>query len=785
MIPPAPMQGRPWWASWLALAGICMAATIALSNLGAVREFSDRLNDGLFRIRNYNTGSSPVEVVVIDDASLAQDGRWPWPRGQLARLIRAISASGPKAIGLDILLSEPSSASEDALLASAIRNAGNVVLPAKLSTSPAGPLWIEPLPLFAQAAAGLGHVQANLDGDGVCRRLPDAEMSLNGTVLMMSKVLVATSNRTRTPPSENRPLQLLQPSERTIDYRGLDAGHDARPFQTISAAKILSGGQHSFSQRIVLIGFAGSGLEDELLTPLNYSSPAAGVLIQANMTDTLLRSRSIMSESFVVQLFLLLVICLLGSIVIQPQKIMRTALWILVATGGTYLSAYVAFVLWGTQFHLGLALIAELLVVPLGQLQHVLVLQTLIGGSLAHLKTRTQELPLHIAGLLKREGSAVGPAAHAPSSAEWKLNVIARTEEQILIVSAFQQTLLDAMRDGIAVFAADGTLMYKNPNWKRFLTLCHWKEKDCWSELRFALRSDVAEAMEPQDSAREKVSHPEETMGKEVLIVDQLWRISLVKLPDVALGRRALYMALCADLTPQMERDQARQQALQFITHELRTPLVSLQGFAELLQKFPRQAEAAGAADIIFQESERLVALTSMYLECLRLETTLPVVTPGLTDAETLMKGAVSVAQPLCAASNKRLTVAMPSRRIELYLDVPMVTGALLNLIANAVKYGAEGTEVRARVEVVEETMVLCICNEGNKIPQDELSRLFAPQYRMPGNTSDKTGWGIGLAFVKRVMDAHGGGVLVRSDEVETCFQLLIPLRELPKGEAV
>ena len=50
-----------------------------------------------------------------------------------------------------------------------------------------------------------------------------------------------------------------------------------------------------------------------------------------------------------------------------------------------------------------------------------------------------------------------------------------------------------------------------------------------------------------------------------------------------------------------MERDQARQQALQFITHELRTPLVSLLGFAELLQHFPEQAKAAGAANVIQQ----------------------------------------------------------------------------------------------------------------------------------------------------------------------------------------
>jgi signal transduction histidine kinase len=271
-------------------------------------------------------------------------------------------------------------------------------------------------------------------------------------------------------------------------------------------------------------------------------------------------------------------------------------------------------------------------------------------------------------------------------------------------------------------------------------------------------------------------------LDKEVLIADRLWRISLARLPFMGSADKALYMVLTADLTPQMERDQARQQALQFISHELRTPLVSLQGFAELLQFFPRQAEAAGAVNIIHRESERLVALTSMFLECLRLETTLPMITPALTDAGALMKRTSSLAQPLCAASHKNLTVTMPQSRVGLYIDIAMMTGALLNLIANAVKYGREETDVEARVECLEDSVIFSVLNQGTRIPEDELVRLFLPQYRMSENAIGRTGWGIGLAFVKRVMDAHDGKVLVKSTAAETCFQLVLPAH--PSAEA-
>jgi CHASE2 domain-containing sensor protein/nitrogen-specific signal transduction histidine kinase len=777
MNPLQPFRRRPWWASWLALALGCFAATLCISKTSAVREISYRINDSFFRLRNYNTGPSSVIVVVIDDAALTQRGRWPWHRSQLARLVDAISIGGPRAIGLDVLLSEPSDASDDGLLAAAISRAGNVVLPAKISTSPAGPLWIEPLPLFARAASGVGHVQAILDEDGVCRRLPNTEMSLRGTIPMMARALADTSHGERRGSAQETKIQFLQPIQHTIDYRGLDASNlqSIKPFQTISAADILSGKKYDFSQQTVLIGFAGSGLEDELLTPLNYGSPAPGVLIQANMVDTLDRSRSIESVNLIVQLTILFGICLAGSKIIQAHKVARTAAWVMGVLLGTYLLAYVSFVVWGSQFHLGPAFVAELLVVPLGQLQHILVLQGLISRSLVHLQRQAQDIPLHIAGFLEPQVPLETSAINL-TNAEWKLSVIARTDEQITIVSAFQQTLLQAMRDGIAVFDEDGFLLFENATWQGFLTLCRWRGDSCWSELRRALHPEMSRVMEAQRGPGTHESSGSKRMDKEVLIAGRLWRISLARLPAMVPTDKALYMVLTADLTPQMERDQARQQALQFITHELRTPLVSLQGFAELLQYFPEQAKAAGAVATIHRESERLVALTSMFLECLRLETTLPVIAPALTDAETLMNRACSLAQPLCAASDKNLAVTIPQDKVGLYLDLAMMTGALLNLIANAVKYGTEETEIKARVEHLDDQVVFSVCNQGARIPEDELSRLFIPQYRMSENATGRTGWGIGLAFVKRVMDAHGGEVLVKSNEAETCFQLVLPV---------
>ena len=772
---------NPWWSSSAALALFCFVLAGFSGLVGGVRELGNRTNDSFFRVRNHLEQTTSVVVVYIDDAALSERGRWPWSRTQLADLIDIVAQSKPSKIGLDVLLSEPSNEREDRVLAAALSRAGNVVLPAKITTSPAGPLWIEPLPLFANAAMAVGHVQAILDTDGVCRRLPLAEMTLHGPLLMMSQLLASTPHTMAVTPSDAAANDVLQPSLVTIDYRGLANGSPTsrKPFPTVSAASLFRGNVFDFRGRTVLIGFAGTGLEDELLTPLAYETPAPGVLIQANMVDTLNRSRTLATVHPLIQMALLLVICLVGARLMQHQNTVRTALWLTISLVATFATAYGCFLLWGLQFDLGPAIVADLLLVPLGQLQHIILIQRMIVTSLGNLQRQTEGLPLYLAGALVPQLAAKAPLLQLKDS-ESKIALIAKTDRQIAILSGFQQSLLDGMRDGIAVFDEFGNPMFENPAWRSFLAHSGWEDAVVWPEISRLLPPKATDSSSHGLYRSDTQQQPLRKIDNEVLIAGQLWRLSMVRLPAVPAIKKRLSMVISADLTPQMERDQARQQALQFITHELRTPLVSLLGFAELLQHFPDQAREAGAADVIQQESERLIALTTMFLECLKLETALPVVTLEETDIDVVLKKTASLADSLCRASGKKLTVLQPSVTVIVNLDRAMMTGALLNLVANAVKYGADKAEIVIRATAERKHVVFAVHNQGKRIPEHEIPRLFAPQYRMAENTAGRMGWGIGLAFVKRVLDAHGGDVQVTSDDMETCFQLVLPVTPVP-----
>ncbi len=120
-------------------------------------------------------GAPAVVVVEIDQQSLEELGRWPWPRRLHAELIDRLAAAGPAVIGYDVLFAEPAAGDleGDALLTRAVAGAGTVVLPviAELPAYPSPPVEILPFGSLPEAAAALGHGHLGPDPDGRLRRL--------------------------------------------------------------------------------------------------------------------------------------------------------------------------------------------------------------------------------------------------------------------------------------------------------------------------------------------------------------------------------------------------------------------------------------------------------------------------------------------------------------------------------------------------------------------------------------------------------------------------------------
>ena len=218
--------------------------------------------------------AAPRDIVVvgIDDASLAALGRWPWPRAVHARLLDVLTAAGPRAVGLDLMFSEPDPPG-DAALAAAMRRNARVVLPLRMAPLQSGDAMVSlPVPPLAAAAAGLGHLHVELDADGVARSVFLREGFGNVLWDHFSVALLRVAGEAGAFPAAGDPAadgargwwHREQPY--LIPYSG-PPGHVRR----VSYLEVLEGRVPAASLRgaIVLVGATAPGLMDAYPTPMS------------------------------------------------------------------------------------------------------------------------------------------------------------------------------------------------------------------------------------------------------------------------------------------------------------------------------------------------------------------------------------------------------------------------------------------------------------------------------------------------------------------------------------
>src|SRR6266581_1225388 len=794
-------KNRSQTKRWLLLNVVLLAIVGLLSLSYPVEELSRRIGDLNFRLRGTQGTSPDVALVLIDDASLNRYGRWPWKRSMLARVVRAASAERPKALGLDILLSEAEDESDDEELAQALKAAGNVVLVSKISNSQQGRLWVEPLPLFSRSAVATGHAQATLGPDSICRSVPLRELTINGPrwafALEIARVARGAPleddgqylrlGETRIPTiGETARTQVTgveseSPRFLAINYRGqIELGESKPPFSVVSVIALLEGrARGRLRGKAVLVGFGSTEIGDRVPTPVSDRIPMPGVEIHANLVDGTLAGRGLRPLGAKLGIFLLLTFTLSSTGMVLRWPGWRGLLSLMTLIAGSYAASYLLFV-WGHRLiDFGPFLCAGVLAAPVAQLQNLISVDRNVTQGLRQLQFALRNTRPAADGNV----STALRAGMTPPTGDlhWKINLLRELQTELSSLYAFDETLLEAMEEALAVFAPDGRLVFCNARWQALRARQNWNPSASLDEFAAALNEPSCRNL------RESLTQPGGRFDSEVHWGGGLFQLRAMRLPSTSqASSMGLTLVVVTDLTARMERDQARAEALSFVTHELRTPLVSIQGFAEYLLRYPEQAASREAAGTIFRESGRLVAMNNTYLDVLRLETgsrPLRWETFNIRDAVNQVK---QVLQPLAQSSKITVTTEITPDSPSLDGDPHLIAGALLNLLSNAIKYAPQGSEVKLRVVADGNMLVVEVWNPGPVIPPHELERLFEPFYRGREQEDAAPGWGLGLAFVKRIAEQHGGKVEARSEPgTGTYFRLLLPATRVQYSEAL
>ena len=216
--------------------------------------------------------------------------------------------------------------------------------------------------------------------------------------------------------------------------------------------------------------------------------------------------------------------------------------------------------------------------------------------------------------------------------------------------------------------------------------------------------------------------------------------------------------------------NEAYLEMLGFVTHELRSPVASMMANAQILHEGylgSLSAEQEGTLRRIINSGEYLNVLIREYLDLARLEghELAAEIDTDVDFSETLLAPTLDIIRPQWERKKMRFEQDVPADLPPLRLDPQLFKIVLVNLLGNAVKYGADGGRLRLRAAVENRTFTLSVWNEGPGFSPEERQRLFRKFSRLKNpELLKQKGTGVGLYTTWRIVKLHGGRIDARSE---------------------
>ena len=233
--------------------------------------------------------------------------------------------------------------------------------------------------------------------------------------------------------------------------------------------------------------------------------------------------------------------------------------------------------------------------------------------------------------------------------------------------------------------------------------------------------------------------------------------------PVVASGQVAGAVVLFMDITEREQRERLRREFSANVSHELKTPLTSISGFAELMKEglVPPEKIPEFSGDI-YKESLRLIGLVNDIIQLSRLDENSTQFQRAPVDLYDLCAQSIERLSPV--AARQSVTLALTGEHAEIEGVEQLLKEMIYNLLDNAIKYNVPGGSVTASVRKSAGRMILSVSDTGIGIPYAHQPRVFERFYRVDKSHSKEVGGtGLGLSIVRHAAQYHGARLELKS----------------------
>ncbi|MGF7154909.1 CHASE2 domain-containing protein [Novosphingobium gossypii] len=731
-----------WW--WIVVVTSLLVVVMTMDR--TMERFDNAIYDHLLQFAPAPSADANL-LVEIDDDSIGRIGRWPWNRAVHAALVDRLNAAGAKAIGYDVLFTEPTDAAGDSALARAMGRGAPVFLPvlpsATAGVPDSGPPLL-PIPIVRGAAAGLGAATVLPDPDGVVR-----------TAMLPDRFAHQTPHLADVMARSPRSGLSIAGRSRLIPF----GGGTAR-WPEVSASAILTGQVPAelVKDRIVLVGVTASGLGSR------YATPAGGVMsgleIQAYLLQGL-RSGAMMARAGPTA-------CL--ALALLPAWLLMLALgpfrWLPALTSLALCAALVLGLSIGALMLLRIwlppstALAGLAVAYPIWGWRQLAATERFMRAQLERLQEEPALIPQPIAARRARGVAGTIELLHV---------AIARHRQ----MRHFVADRLDQLPDATVVTDLEGTILLANVAARRLFAAPVGALEDAGGI------SAILRRCRPTGSG-DVVRFPpiEEAAACEVQFHQGPFLLVGIAGQTSAEGARVGWVIRFVDVSEAKAAQKQRDDVVQLLTHDMRSPQASI---LAVLETATEDRISERESTIIRHYAERTLQLADGFVQLARaenLEYALEQV-----DLGDMLMDAIDELWP----QSKTKTIGIVTHtddRLEVTVERSLMTRALVNVIGNAIKYSAQGTTINcslfSTVQADGATWAICaIEDQGPGIEPALRQTIFERFRRGPAGLGSRTsGAGLGLSFVHTVMVRHNGHIECRSEPgLGTAFLLKLPVQ--------
>ena len=326
-----------------------------------------------------------------------------------------------------------------------------------------------------------------------------------------------------------------------------------------------------------------------------------------------------------------------------------------------------------------------------------------------------------------------------------KLNEVNRQKREI-------EAILLHMNDGIVAFDEKGNIMHINPAAKALLKI----DKESNFEEIFS-RFDANIKMDA-------ILYLDNTAEEKIVIGDKTINVFLASYKDEN-DLSSGIIAVIQNITEHVKLDDMRKEFVADVSHELKTPITSIMGYADTLLEGGYDEETQQKfLNVIASESRRMARLVTDLLTLSRYDSNKKKTQKEAFDLGELVKKCQEKLAIEIKKKNHTVNCFVTADVPLVYADKDDIERVVLNIMTNSIKYTQDGGEIKIYVGFVYNDAYIKIFDNGIGIPEEDLSRIFERFYRVDkARTREMGGTGLGLSIAKEILDKNGGSIDIKS----------------------